>query len=141
MKKKNFMPRPEQMSRKRLRPETGRLRITTEDAKQVIAIRLQQDQEAEEKRANNSFLKLWRIERDEMHVKGLAARKAERDRVKQLKEMQKMLGPIPIEMYEKIPDSEALWKATNEVWIVEEAKKEIRKNPRANVNRKMSRLS
>ena len=70
-----------------------------------------------------SFMKLWRIERDEMHVKGLAARKAERDRVKQLKEMQKMLGPIPIEMYGKIPDPEALWKATNEVWIAEEAKK------------------
>ena len=122
------------MSRKRLRPETGRLGITAEDAKQAIAIRLQQDQEAEEKRANNSFMKLWRIERDEMHVKGLAARKAERDRVKQLKEMQKMLGPIPIKMYEKIPDPEALWKATNEVWIAEEAKKEIRKNPRANVN-------
>ena len=37
-------------------------------------------------------------------------------------------------MYEKIPDPEELWKATNEVWIAEEAKKEIRKNPRANVN-------
>ena len=48
--------------------------------------------------------------------------------------MQKMLGPIPIEMYEKIPDPEALWKATNEVWIAEQAKKEIRKNPRDNVN-------
>ena len=32
-------------------------------------------------------MKLWRKESDEMHVKGLAARKAESDRVKQLKEM------------------------------------------------------
>ena len=34
-------------------------------------------------------------------------------------------------MYEEIPDPEALWKATNEVWIAEEAKKEARKNPSA----------
>ena len=46
------------MSRKHLRPESGRLGITAEDVKQAIAIRLQQDPEAEEKRANNSFMKL-----------------------------------------------------------------------------------
>ena len=68
------------------------------------------------------------MERDEIHVKGMAARKAERDRVKRLKEMSKTLNPIPIELNEAISDPEALWKATNEVWIAEEAKKEARKN-------------
>ena len=37
-------------------------------------------------------------------------------------------------MYEAIPDPEALWKATNHVWIAEEAKKEARKNPCASAN-------
>jgi hypothetical protein len=35
-----------------------------------------------------------------------------------------------IELYDHISDSEALWKATNEVWIAEKAKKIIRKNMR-----------
>ena len=64
---------------------------------------------------NNNFMKLWRTERDEIYVTGVTARKAERDRVKRLKEMQKGLGVISIEMNEEIPDPEALRKATNEV--------------------------
>ena len=74
-------------------------------------------------------MRLWRMERDDNHVKGVAARKAERDRVKRLKEMKKTFGPISVELYEVIPDLEAIWKAMNEVWTAEKAKNEARKNP------------
>ena len=50
-----------------------------------------------------------------MHAKGVAARKAEKARIKQVKEMMKGLAPIPSELQIPIPDSEAEWKATNEV--------------------------
>ena len=119
-------------SRKRLRPESGKLGLTKEDAEHALTMKLQHEKKAEKKRVDNKFMKIWRMERDEIHVKGMAARKAERDRVKLLKEMTKTLNPIPIELYEAISDPEALWKATNEVWIAEEAKKEARKNPRVN---------
>ena len=81
----------------------------------LVAHYIQKDQEIEKKKENNNFMKLWRTERDEIHVKGVTARKAERDRVKRLKEIQKGPGAISVEMNEEIPDPEALWKATNEV--------------------------
>ena len=96
------------ISRKRLRPEIGILGITAEDAKQAIAMKLQKNQEIKKKKEKNIFMKLWRTERDEIYVKGVTARKTERDRVKRLKEMQKGLGAISVEMYEEIPDPEVL---------------------------------
>jgi hypothetical protein len=73
---------------------------------------------------------MWRMKRNEIHVKKIAARKVERDRVKRLKEMSKTLALISIELYDYISDSKTLWKATNEIWIAEKAKKIIRKNMR-----------
>lgn len=67
-----------------------------------------------------------------MHVKGVVARKVEKARAKQLKEMTKTYNSIPHELFQPISDPEAEWKATNEVWIVEEAKKKAKKN--SNVN-------
>ena len=104
-------------------------------------MKLQKDQEIMKKKENNNFMKLWRTERDEIHVKVMTARKAERDRVKRLKEMQKVLGAISVEMYEEIPDPESLWKATNEVSIAEEAKKEARKNPSASARAMLKKTS
>ena len=86
-------------SRKRLRPESGKLVVTKEDAEHALTMKLQHEKKAEKKREDNKFMKICRMERDEIHVKGMAARKVERDRVKRLKEMTKTLNPIPIELY------------------------------------------
>jgi hypothetical protein len=76
-------------ARKRLRPQSGNLGLTKEDAEQAIATKLQKEQEMEKKRANANFMKMWRMERDEVHAKGVAARRAEKARIIQLKELQK----------------------------------------------------
>ncbi len=53
------------------------------------------------------------MERDEVHAKGIAARRAERARIKQLKELQKNINIISDEMFQPISDLEAEWKAIN----------------------------
>ena len=120
------------ISRKRLRPVSGKLGLTKEDAEQALATKLQKEVDAEKKQIDNNFMKMWRMERDEMHVKGVAARKAEKTRAKQLKELMKIYNSIPHELFQPIPDPEAEWKATNEVWIIEEAKKKAKKNSSVN---------
>ena len=52
-------------------------------------------------------MKMWRMERDEMHVKGVAARKQEKTRIKQVKELEKQQAFISIELLQPIPDPEA----------------------------------
>ena len=64
-----------------------------------------------------------------MHAKGIAARKAEKARLKQMKEMMKGLALIFAELNIPIPDPEAEWKATNATWQAIEAKKTVKKNP------------
>jgi hypothetical protein len=46
------------------------------------------------------------MKRDEMHAKDVAARRAEKARIKQLKELQKNINIIPDEMFQSIPDLE-----------------------------------
>lgn len=60
-------------------------------------------------------MKMWRNERDRVHVQGVAARKAEKARLEQVKEMMKTLAPISPELMIPIHDPEAEWKETNEV--------------------------
>ena len=117
------------INRKRLRPQHGGLGLTKENALAEIAIKQQKEEEAEKKRVENNFMKMWRMERDEVHTKGVAARKAERARIKQLREMRKGYAPIPPELEIPIPDPEAEWKATNQVWKSIEAKKTGKKFP------------
>jgi hypothetical protein len=47
------------------------------------------------------------MERDEMHTKGVAARKAEKARIKQVKEMTKNQLFISVELLQPIHDLEA----------------------------------
>lgn len=61
-------------------------------------------------------------------IKGVAARKAEKARLKQVKELMKSYAPIPHELMVPIRDVETEWKATNPTWIAEEAKKAMKKN-------------
>ena len=95
------------INRKRLRPQSGGLGLTRENALAEIALKQQKKEEAEKKRVENNFMKMWRMERDDMHAKGITARKAERARIKQLKEMKKGYAPIPLELEIPIPDPEA----------------------------------
>ena len=95
------------ISRKRLRPVSGKLGLTKEDAEQALATKLQKEVDAEKKQIDNNFMKMWRMERDEMHVKGVAARKAEKTRAKQLKELMKTYNSISHELFQPIPDPEA----------------------------------
>jgi hypothetical protein len=67
----------------------------------------------EKKRSDVNFMRIWRMERDEVHAKGIAARRAERARIKQLKELQKNINIISDEMFQPISDLEAEWKAIN----------------------------
>ncbi len=94
-------------SRKRLYPETGDLGLTKEDAERAIAAKFQKEQDIEQKKINANFMKMWRMERDEMHAKGVAARKAEKARIKQVKEMTKNRLFIPVELLQPIHDPEA----------------------------------
>ncbi len=52
-------------------------------------------------------------------------RKAEKLRIKKLKELQKNINIISDEMFQPIPDPEAEWKATDPTWLAQE---EVKKN-------------
>lgn len=105
------------ISRKRLRSETGGLGLTKEDAVNALLAKMQKENEAEKKRVD--AMRMWRMERDEMHIKGVAARKDERNRVKKMKNFMKssLASSIPDELTQSIPDPEA------EVWKLEEEKR------------------
>lgn len=67
------------------------------------------------------------MKRDEMHAKGVIARKAEKTRIKQLRDILKGYAPIPPELEIPIPDPETEWKVTNEIWKSMEIKKTVKK--------------
>ncbi len=70
------------------------------------------------------------MKRDEMHIKGIAARKAEKSRIKQVKEMTKNHLFISVDLLQPIHDPEVEWKRTNEIWLAEQEKKDRKKRPR-----------
>jgi hypothetical protein len=59
------------------------------------------------KKVDAQFMKIWRMERDDVHIKGVAARKAEKARIKQVKEMTKDHLFISVELLQSIHDPEA----------------------------------
>jgi hypothetical protein len=71
-------------------------------------------EEKESKRQKKVRDKLWRNERDTKYIEGVAARKLERARKKQVKELEKACQPIPPKLLVSIPDPEAIWKAEQE---------------------------
>jgi hypothetical protein len=86
--------------------ETDNLRLTKENAKQVIIAKLQKEKDDEKKRIDAQFMRIWRMKRDEMHTKDVAARKAEKARIKQVKEMTKNYLFIFVELLQFIHDLE-----------------------------------
>ncbi len=117
-------------SRKRLRSETDNLRLTKENAKQAIVAKLQKEKDDEKKRIDAQFMRIWRMKRDEMHTKDVAARKVEKARIRQVKEITKNHLFISVELLQLIHDFEVEWKTINEIWLVEQEKKDRRKKSR-----------
>ncbi len=113
-------------SRKRLNAANVR-GLTKEDAERAIAEKQQKDAETERRKEYNNMIKIWRMERDEMHAKGVIARKNEKARIKQIKEMKKQGVFISMELMTPIADPEAEWKSSNEVWNAEQEKKKIKR--------------
>ncbi len=116
--------------RKRLRFETDNLRLTKKNAKQAIVAKLQKEKDDEKKRIDAQFMRIWRMKRDEMHTKDVAARKVEKARIKQIKEMIKNHLFISVELLQSIHDLEIEWKRINEIWLVEQEKKDRKKRSR-----------
>jgi hypothetical protein len=113
-------------SRKRLNAANVR-GLTKEDAERAIAEKQQKEAETERRKEYNNMMRIWRMERDEMHAKGVIARKNEKARIKQIKEMKKQGVFIPTELMTPIADPEAEWKSSNEVWNAEQEKKKIKR--------------
>ncbi len=101
--------------------------LTKEDAEQAIAEKQQKEAETERRKDYNNMMRIWRMRRDEMHAKGVIARKNEKARIKQIKEMKKQDVFIPTELMTPISDPEAEWKSSNEVWNAEQEKKKIKR--------------
>ncbi len=81
-------------------------------------------------------MRIWRMKRDEMHAKEVAARRVEKARIKQLKELQKNINIISDEMFQSISDLEIEWKTTNLIWLTQQAvKQNKKKKSRVNDNR------
>ncbi len=114
--------------RKRLRFETNNLRLIKKNAKQAIFAKLQKEKDDEKKRIDAQFMRIWRMKRDEMHTKNVAARKVEKARIKQIKEMTKNHLFISVELLQLIHDLEIEWKRINEIWLIEQKKKIKRKS-------------
>jgi hypothetical protein len=82
------------------------LKLTKKNAKQAIIAKLQKEKDDEKKRIDAQFMRIWRMKRDEMHTKGVAARKVEKARIKQIKEMTKNHLFISVELLQSIHDPE-----------------------------------
>lgn len=103
-------------SRKRLKSTADEMRLIKEDAMLVMITKLNKEKETERKRVEGNFMKMWRMKRDEIHTKRIVVRKDERNRIKKMKDFMKSnLSSIFDELIQFISDSEAIWKATNEV--------------------------
>jgi hypothetical protein len=67
------------------------------------------------------------MKRNEMHAKRMLTRKNEKSRLKQIKNMTKRIIFILVEMMTSISDPKTEWKNSNDIWNVEQAKKQITK--------------
>jgi hypothetical protein len=65
-----------------------------------------------------------------MHTKNVIARKVKKARIKQIKEMTKNHLFIFVELLQLIHDIEIEWKKINEIWLVEQEKKDRKKKSR-----------
>ncbi len=106
------------------------MKLTKENAKQAIVAKLQKKKDDKKKRVDAQFMRIWRMKRDEVHTKDVIVRKVEKVRIKQVKEMTKNHLFMFIELLQFIHDLEIEWKTINEIWLVEQEKKDRRKKSR-----------
>ena len=133
-------------TRKRLKPIAGQLGFTKENALFMAAEKEKAERIAEKKKEISNIIKKWRVLRDNILAKGVIARKEEKGkysvlfnsilliytnkllaRVKAVKELQKQGFFVPFDMLTPIHDPEPEWKATNPIWLSEEARKKAEK--------------
>ena len=68
---------------KRLKPSSSGLGLTKEAAEEDITEKERKEKKAEEDKTTNVSMKIWRMERDDVQKKGVAARRAEKSRVQE----------------------------------------------------------
>ena len=112
-------------SRKRIRSIYSEASgLTKEDAERVIAEKQEKEEREERIKKHNNYMRIWRMERNAIHIKGVAAGKDERVRQKQVKELNRQGVIIPVDKLTPIQDPEAGWKKTNSIWKMEVARKD-----------------
>jgi hypothetical protein len=110
--------------------ETDNLKLIKKNAKQIIIAKLQKKKDDEKKRVDAQFMRIWLMKRDEMHTKDVTAWKAEKARIKQIKEMTKNHFFISVELLQLIHDLEIEWKRIKKIWLIEQKKKNRKKKSR-----------
>ena len=68
-------------------------------------------------------MRMWRMERDDLLAKGKITRTEEKARLKRIKDCTKRGVQVPDEDATSIVDPEVEWKASNSIWLAEEARK------------------
>jgi hypothetical protein len=66
--------------------------------------------------------------------KNIKARKNEKARLKQINALNKFKASIFIDLLTLIIDLERIWKEINEMWLIEQAKKLVKKRPRSKLH-------
>ena len=65
----------------------GVLGITSEDALAAMAEKRRKEDELIKNREHNNYMRMWRMERDNLLAKGIIARKDEKARLKRVKDL------------------------------------------------------
>ena len=103
------------------------MRLIKKTAKTVIAEKRRNEEDTAKKRETVNFIRLWRMKRNEIQKKKIIARKDERTRLKRVKKFMKQNIMISNDLVRLIVDSKVEWKAINEVWRAEKAKKIVKR--------------
>ena len=83
------------ISRKRLRTLGSGLGLTKENAEEMIAAKEKQAKETEAKKQHQTWMKIWRMERDAKYAEGVIARKQEEIVYQKLKSFQNKILLFP----------------------------------------------
>ena len=86
------------------------------------------------KRIENNFMKMWRMKKNDLHIKKIVVKKTKKTRFKQIKKMKKNYVLILSKLLIFIYNSKTAWKAVNFIWIAEKVKKTVKKNKNINSN-------
>lgn len=77
------------INRKRLKAQSGGLRLIRKNALVKITSKQQKEKKAKRKQIENNFMKMWRMKQNKMLKKNVIVKKAKKARIKQVKELMK----------------------------------------------------